>query len=156
MEKSKWTPGNAAVLQRIRSLPELVGTAHLPFSPRVHVLDLAEDGAIFPHVDSVKFVSGFWLEHGAGCTDLFAPLCEFCLVSSSLPLCSSSNINTATAASTITATAITKSQLHLYLQLDSHVSEGECVAQVGPVIAGLSLLSSAVMRFVHTENGCVS
>ncbi len=57
VEKRQWQDaGNAAVADKIRTLIlETLGKrATLPFLP-VHLIDLAEDGFIKPHVDSIKF-----------------------------------------------------------------------------------------------------
>mmetsp|Transcript_29606 Transcript_29606/g.41660 ORF Transcript_29606/g.41660 Transcript_29606/m.41660 type:complete len:262 (+) Transcript_29606:115-900(+) len=50
LEKANWTASNAAIFQRIKDM--FPDTAWLY---GVHVLDLAEEGYIGPHVDSVKF-----------------------------------------------------------------------------------------------------
>jgi len=50
-EKSRWQPENEVIVQRIRDVA-FVGET---FSPLTHVLDLAKDGSISPHIDSVKF-----------------------------------------------------------------------------------------------------
>ncbi|XP_037086367.1 alpha-ketoglutarate-dependent dioxygenase alkB homolog 7, mitochondrial-like [Pollicipes pollicipes] len=51
-ERPQWNPENARVLDRVRRLAFPVGTAQLR---HVHVLDLAGDGVIKPHVDSRRF-----------------------------------------------------------------------------------------------------
>ncbi|XP_072024484.1 alpha-ketoglutarate-dependent dioxygenase alkB homolog 7, mitochondrial-like isoform X2 [Amphiura filiformis] len=51
-EKSRWNDTNKAVLQRVRDAAFEPGVPQLVL---VHVLDLAKDGYIKPHVDSVKF-----------------------------------------------------------------------------------------------------
>lgn len=82
LRRREWSDANSSVLQRLqRAAEELAGTS-VVFSPEVHVLDLAPEGAILPHVDSARFV--------------------------------------------------------------------------GPVIAGLSLLSPAVMRFERHDDPCVA
>lgn len=56
VEKREWLdPANKALAERIKSLilHTLQRPATLPFLP-VHVIDLAEDGFIKPHVDSIK------------------------------------------------------------------------------------------------------
>jgi alkylated DNA repair protein alkB family protein 7 len=61
VEKRQWEdPRNADVVARVRSrVLELLGLApDLPCLP-VHVIDLAAEGFIKPHVDSVKFSGGF-------------------------------------------------------------------------------------------------
>jgi len=50
-EKSRWDADNQLVIERIRDSVIKTGT----LNPRTHVLDLAKDGHILPHVDSVKF-----------------------------------------------------------------------------------------------------
>jgi len=53
IEKSRWNEANHNAVLKVRSL--------LPSNINwlaVHVLDLAEDGSIAPHVDSVKFSGG--------------------------------------------------------------------------------------------------
>lgn len=50
-EKSRWEPENEEIIEIIRTIV----FAGEPSSPLTHVLDLAEDGYIAPHVDSVKF-----------------------------------------------------------------------------------------------------
>lgn len=57
VEKRGWLdPGNKALADRIKTLilRTLQRPKTMPFLP-VHVIDLAEDGFIKPHVDSVKF-----------------------------------------------------------------------------------------------------
>ncbi|XP_049277582.1 alpha-ketoglutarate-dependent dioxygenase alkB homolog 7, mitochondrial [Anopheles funestus] len=49
-ERKHWYPANRAILDRIVSVA-FEGTA----MPYVHVLDLAEEGVIKPHVDSVRY-----------------------------------------------------------------------------------------------------
>ncbi|XP_022092244.1 alpha-ketoglutarate-dependent dioxygenase alkB homolog 7, mitochondrial-like [Acanthaster planci] len=51
-EKSRWSTKSQLILQRIRETAFPSGEQQLPL---VHVLDLAKDGYIKPHVDSVKF-----------------------------------------------------------------------------------------------------
>lgn len=61
VEKRQWEdPRNADVVARVRGrVLELLGLApDLPCLP-VHVIDLAAEGYIKPHVDSVKFSGGF-------------------------------------------------------------------------------------------------
>ena len=53
-EKKKWREKNAEIIERIRSTALPQGEDQIAF---VHVLDLAEDGYIKPHIDSVR-VSG--------------------------------------------------------------------------------------------------
>ena len=50
-EKSRWNDNNKTVLQRVRDAAFESGVPQLTL---VHVLDLAKDGYIKPHVDSVK------------------------------------------------------------------------------------------------------
>lgn len=50
-EKSRWSENNRLVFERLRQ--EAFGDVDI--LPRVHVLDLAADGHIDPHIDSVKF-----------------------------------------------------------------------------------------------------
>eukprot|EP00117_Sycon_ciliatum_P045635 scpid93335/ scgid32781/ Probable alpha-ketoglutarate-dependent dioxygenase ABH7; Alkylated DNA repair protein alkB homolog 7; Spermatogenesis cell proliferation-related protein; Spermatogenesis-associated protein 11 len=51
-EKSRWSPENSAVVERMR---RAAFGNDVTIRPRVHVLDLSADGYIMPHVDSVKF-----------------------------------------------------------------------------------------------------
>ncbi|OQR84536.1 hypothetical protein ACHHYP_13284 [Achlya hypogyna] len=53
METSKWTAEAKQILAHLRSLP--VMPPQLSYFPTVHVIDLAEEGYIKPHVDSIKF-----------------------------------------------------------------------------------------------------
>lgn len=53
MERSRWSCESQQILQKIRKttiLPE-----NLTYFSAVHVIELAEDGYIKPHVDSIKF-----------------------------------------------------------------------------------------------------
>lgn len=50
-EKLKWTPQNEQIINRIRKTAFPPGTKQIK---HVHVLDLAKEGHIKPHVDSVK------------------------------------------------------------------------------------------------------
>jgi alkylated DNA repair protein alkB family protein 7 len=50
-ERRQWNPVNSAVMARIRS--QSFDPTHR-LLPHVHVLDLASDGHIKPHVDSVR------------------------------------------------------------------------------------------------------
>lgn len=50
-EKSRWSEVNGPIIQRIRDQAFPEGSAKLTL---VHVLDLAQNGYIKPHVDSVK------------------------------------------------------------------------------------------------------
>jgi len=49
-ERKNWYPSNKATIQRLISSAFASETL-----PHVHVLDLAEDGHIKPHVDAVRF-----------------------------------------------------------------------------------------------------
>lgn len=51
-EKSRWSSETQTILQRVRQAAFKPGASQLPL---VHVLDLAENGYIKPHVDSIKF-----------------------------------------------------------------------------------------------------
>lgn len=51
-EKKHWSPSSQSVVQRLREKSFEPGVRQLPY---VHVLDLAEDGYIKPHIDSVRF-----------------------------------------------------------------------------------------------------
>lgn len=51
-ERLHWNPQNTGILQRVRDVAFPPGTPQLSL---VHVLDLAEDGVIKPHIDSVRF-----------------------------------------------------------------------------------------------------
>lgn len=62
-ERSKWSPENQAVLDRVRALAFPDGQSTEPL-PHAHVLDLAAAGYIKPHVDAVRF-----------CGDVIAGLC---------------------------------------------------------------------------------
>jgi len=50
-ERLHWNPQNTSILQRVRDIAFPPGTPQLSL---VHVLDLAEDGVIKPHIDSVR------------------------------------------------------------------------------------------------------
>lgn len=50
-ERLHWNPQNTSILQRVRDVAFPPGTPQLSL---VHVLDLAEDGVIKPHIDSVR------------------------------------------------------------------------------------------------------
>jgi hypothetical protein len=50
-ERLHWNSQNAGILQRVRDVAFPPGTPQLSL---VHVLDLAEDGVIKPHIDSVR------------------------------------------------------------------------------------------------------
>lgn len=54
-EKSKWGPKTQFILQRVR---DCVFSSEATQLPLVHVLDLAENGYIKAHVDSVKVSVG--------------------------------------------------------------------------------------------------
>eukprot|EP00045_Choanoeca_perplexa_P000986 m.17251 g.17251 ORF g.17251 m.17251 type:complete len:159 (+) comp10662_c0_seq2:103-579(+) len=54
LRRSEWSTTALTIFQRVRQHPLLVD---IPLDPSVHVLDLSPEGSIFPHVDSVKFVS---------------------------------------------------------------------------------------------------
>lgn len=49
-ERKQWYPDNRAVIERIR---EIAFKGEI--QPYIHVLDLAKDGVIKPHVDSVRY-----------------------------------------------------------------------------------------------------
>lgn len=51
-ERKHWTPSNQSLIDRLRSTSFDPNCKQLPY---VHVLDLAEDGYIKPHIDSVRF-----------------------------------------------------------------------------------------------------
>ncbi|XP_046991552.1 alpha-ketoglutarate-dependent dioxygenase alkB homolog 7, mitochondrial isoform X1 [Schistocerca americana] len=51
-ERSNWNAANSVIIQRVREAAFPPGTPQLSL---VHVLDLAEDGFIKAHVDSVRF-----------------------------------------------------------------------------------------------------
>ncbi|KAH9103638.1 hypothetical protein AeMF1_020094 [Aphanomyces euteiches] len=53
METVKWSSEAQQVLARVRALPII--PQDLEYFPAVHVIDLAEEGYIKPHVDSIKF-----------------------------------------------------------------------------------------------------
>jgi alkylated DNA repair protein alkB family protein 7 len=50
-ERLHWNPQNTGILQRARDVAFPPGTSQLSL---VHVLDLAVDGVIKPHIDSVR------------------------------------------------------------------------------------------------------
>ena len=50
-ERKYWTPSNQSLIDRLRSTSFDPNCKQLPY---VHVLDLAEDGYIKPHIDSVR------------------------------------------------------------------------------------------------------
>ncbi|XP_064386959.1 alpha-ketoglutarate-dependent dioxygenase alkB homolog 7, mitochondrial-like [Halichondria panicea] len=55
-EKSNWSESNTPVIQRLKAVAAAAVTDKVVVPlEQVHVLDLAEDGHIKPHVDSVKF-----------------------------------------------------------------------------------------------------
>lgn len=56
-EKSSWNPQNQEIINRIRNFVFNEGLDNVERKPlaHVHVLDLAKEGEIKPHVDSVKF-----------------------------------------------------------------------------------------------------
>ena len=52
-ERKNWNPINSETIKRLREAAfDPKGSRHLPY---VHVLDLAEDGHIKPHIDSSRF-----------------------------------------------------------------------------------------------------
>ncbi|XP_043272577.1 alpha-ketoglutarate-dependent dioxygenase alkB homolog 7, mitochondrial isoform X2 [Venturia canescens] len=51
-ERGKWNEENSKIIERVRAKAFPPGTPQLGL---VHVLDLAEEGVIKPHVDSVRF-----------------------------------------------------------------------------------------------------
>lgn len=53
MERSRWSERAQQILKKIRAVPIL--PPGLPYFPAVHVIDLAQDGFIRPHVDAIKF-----------------------------------------------------------------------------------------------------
>ncbi|ETV94055.1 hypothetical protein H310_12089 [Aphanomyces invadans] len=89
METIKWSQEAADILARVRKLPIL--PQDLEYFPAVHVIDLAAEGYIKPHVDSIKFsgqvvaglnllspaVMRFQEEHGDSRLDLFLPRRSF-------------------------------------------------------------------------------
>ncbi|TYZ67143.1 hypothetical protein PybrP1_009705 [[Pythium] brassicae (nom. inval.)] len=89
MERSRWSTETKRVLDRLRELPIL--PRGVEYFPAVHVIDLAEDGYIKPHVDSIKFsgrvVAGvsllspsimrFKKEHGESIIDALLPRRSF-------------------------------------------------------------------------------
>jgi hypothetical protein len=50
-ERLRWNSQNEGILQRVRDIAFPPGTPQLSL---VHVLDLAEEGIIKPHIDSVR------------------------------------------------------------------------------------------------------
>jgi alkylated DNA repair protein alkB family protein 7 len=50
---SKWSQETRQILEKLHFLPIL--PKELTYFPQVHVIDLAEDGFIKPHIDSIKF-----------------------------------------------------------------------------------------------------
>ncbi|CAI5732932.1 unnamed protein product [Hyaloperonospora brassicae] len=85
MERSRWSAETLRILQKVREAAVL--PQELNYFPAVHVIELAEDGYIRPHVDSVKFsgrvVAGLSLlspsimrfqeEHGDSVIDAYLP-----------------------------------------------------------------------------------
>ncbi|KAK1944541.1 Alpha-ketoglutarate-dependent dioxygenase alkB 7 [Phytophthora citrophthora] len=53
MERSRWSTETQRILQKVREAAIL--PKELTYFPAVHVIELAEDGYIKPHVDSIKF-----------------------------------------------------------------------------------------------------
>ncbi|RMX62165.1 hypothetical protein DD238_003602 [Peronospora effusa] len=53
MERSRWSTETLRVLQKVREATIL--PKELNYFPAVHVIELAEDGYIKPHLDSIKF-----------------------------------------------------------------------------------------------------
>ncbi|ETI38507.1 hypothetical protein F443_15787 [Phytophthora nicotianae P1569] len=53
MERSRWSTETQRILQKVREVAIL--PRDLTYFPAVHVIELAEDGYIKPHVDSIKF-----------------------------------------------------------------------------------------------------
>ncbi|KAE9250045.1 hypothetical protein PF004_g3134 [Phytophthora fragariae] len=53
MERSRWSSETQRILQKVREAAIL--PQELQYFPAVHVIELAEDGYIKPHVDSIKF-----------------------------------------------------------------------------------------------------
>lgn len=51
-ERKHWYPDNKNVIERVKELA--FGKAVQPY---IHVLDLAKDGVIKPHVDSVRVIA---------------------------------------------------------------------------------------------------
>nr|XP_002732369.2 PREDICTED: alpha-ketoglutarate-dependent dioxygenase alkB homolog 7, mitochondrial-like [Saccoglossus kowalevskii] len=51
-EFSRWSDSNKQIIQRVRDVAFPPGVQQLPL---VHVIDLADNGYIKPHIDSVKF-----------------------------------------------------------------------------------------------------
>lgn len=52
MERSRWSTETSRILEKVRAVPIL--PANLSYFPAVHVIELAEDGYIMPHVDAIK------------------------------------------------------------------------------------------------------
>ena len=54
-EKSQWLEINQSIMERLQKVTSsaIVGKSLVPL-PAIHVLDLAEDGHIEPHIDSIK------------------------------------------------------------------------------------------------------
>ncbi|VDP08030.1 unnamed protein product [Soboliphyme baturini] len=52
IEKRFWKEENQLVIDRLKATQFPVGAYHQPF---VHVLDIARDGAVLPHIDSVRY-----------------------------------------------------------------------------------------------------
>lgn len=85
MERSRWSSETQRILQKVRKAAIL--PQELTYFPAVHVIELAEDGYIKPHVDSIKFsgrvVAGISLlspsimrfkeKHGDSVIDAFLP-----------------------------------------------------------------------------------
>ncbi|KAJ0173386.1 hypothetical protein K1T71_011562 [Dendrolimus kikuchii] len=68
-EKSKWSPENQIILDRVKALAFAPGSGSGEPLPHAHVLDLAGAGHIKPHIDAVRFcgdvIAGVCLVSGA-------------------------------------------------------------------------------------------
>lgn len=54
-EKSQWMEGSSHVIQRLKNVTQTAAPGKtLQTLTDIHVLDLAQDGHIKPHIDSVK------------------------------------------------------------------------------------------------------
>lgn len=58
ISRGDWSASACEVFRRIKTSSPLL-PPELPLSNQVHVIDIAEDGHIEPHIDNIKFMGGF-------------------------------------------------------------------------------------------------
>ena len=58
LSSGEWSLPATKVFDRVKKSAPLL-PRDLPLSPQVHVIDIANDGHIEPHIDSIKFLGGF-------------------------------------------------------------------------------------------------